>query len=127
MPTAICCRGVPCSGVILGVNKKIRNVDGMSVCVGQGEGLHELMVNQGTASSWKLTNPGLKLFRANLVSPGRICEVCTTSFCQNSLPVSPVPLGQPLNCLFLLLAVLSRGCTVGNGSNLTATVKEFCL
>lgn len=57
LPAAICCRGVPCSGVILGVT---RGVAGMSVCVGQGEELHEPTVNQGTASSWKLANPDLQ-------------------------------------------------------------------
>lgn len=83
---AICCCGVPCSGGILGVN---RSVAGMSVCEGQ---------ERGSMNPWSIrANPSLKLFHTNLMPPGGMWEVCTTSFCQNSLPVSPVPLGQPLN------------------------------
>lgn len=116
LPAAICCCGVPCSGGILGVNS---SVAGMSVCEGQ---------ERGSVNPWSIrANPSLKLFHTNLMPPGGMWEVCTTSFCQISLPVSPVPLGQPLNWQFLLLAALSRGCTAVNASNLTATLKEFCL
>lgn len=102
---------------VLGEFWDLTEVWDVSVC-GTGEGLHEPMVSQGKPQSQALPHQSyasrrdvrglynflLSEFLASFPSaPGSAFELVISAF------------GSP------------RGCTAANGSNLTATLKEFCL